>query len=176
MHTNIWGIGFIIVGALILINAFFGFNIPILRLLLALLLLYAGISMLISPPRPKMRHAIHGVCSEQVVFGKRTFKHESLASNYQITFGQGIIDLRKQTVDMPKNVDISVTFGSAILKLNPDIPTRVVTSVSFGKVEFPDDNQLSMGTNTYQNYQDGTEPMLIIQAQVSFGSLEIENE
>jgi len=178
--VNIWGIGFIILGALILINAFFGFNIPIFRILLALLLVYAGVSMLVSPPQTKV-HVSHSYSHSssglrQATFSKRNFKDEKLAGNYQIVFGQGTIDLREHKIETPTSMDITVTFGSATLQLDPNVPTIVTANASFGKVEFPDNSQVSMGSHIYRTHGVDVEPILKIQAQVTFGNLEIENK
>ncbi len=176
MYMNIWGIGFIILGLLILLNALFGFNVPIFRILLALLLLYAGVSLLINPPSSRVYATYTSMPSQQVVFSKRYFGNQKMADSYQITFGQGIIDLRTQEITDPSTIDVSVSFGSGRLKLNPSVPTMVTAQASFGKVEFPDKSSISFGNHIYKNYNGDGEPVLKVQAQVSFGNLEIEND
>lgn len=174
---NIWGIVFIVIGIIILINTIFGINIPIFRILLALLLLYAGFSLLTSSTRTKTyQYSNASMKSTHVVFNKRSFKNEELSESYQIVFGEGIIDLRKQTIDIPTTLDINITFGSAQLRLNPDVPTLITASASFGKVEFPDNASISMGSQTYRSHPQDIAPVLTIRANVSFGSLEIEKD
>lgn len=173
---NIWGIVLITLGVLILVNAIFGINIPIFRILLALLLLYAGFSLLTSSTRIKTYHSHATINSQQVVFAKRSFKHEKLSESYQIVFGESIIDLRKHEIDTPTTIDLNVTFGSGQLRLNPDVPTLINASASFGKVEFPDGSTISMGSQTYRSHPESIEPVLTIRANVSFGSLEIEKD
>lgn len=176
VDVSIWGIIFITLGVLILIKAFFGIDIPIFRIVLALALLYMGISLLINPPRSRVFISHSGTKhSQQAMFSKRNFKHEEIAENYQITFGQSTIDLRAANVDKPTTTDINISFGSATLRLNPEIPTLITANASFGKVEFPDDTQITMGNYTYRTHPHDTEPLLNIRANVSFGALEIES-
>lgn len=175
-NISIWGLGFITLGALILINAFFGLNIPVFKILLALLLIYAGVSMLISPPRTQtfFSHTHGWQHSQHVVFNKRTFKDNQAGDSYNITFGQGTIDLSKTRFDEPATVDININFGSGILRLNPEVPTLVTANVTFGKVTFPNKEEISMGAYTFNSHPDAT-PIMVIQANVTFGSLEIES-
>lgn len=173
---NIWGIIFIALGILILIKTIFGIDIPIFRILIALAFLYVGILLLINPPQSKVFISHSNTHSQQTVFGKRNFTHGELAANYQITFGQSTIDLRAIKLDKPASTDINISFGSATLRLNPEIPTLITANASFGKVAFPDDTEITMGNHTYRSHPHEVEPLLNIRANISFGSLEIESQ
>jgi hypothetical protein len=172
---SLWGLGFIILGTLVLINSFFGLDFPIFKILLALLLIYAGVSILINPPQPKTIYSHGTVHSQQIAFGKRNFKHDKLAENYQISFGQGAIDFREQNIEKPTSVNIGVTFGNAVLKLDPQVPTLITANASFGKIEFPDNTQISMGSYVYRTHPEEIETLLTIKCNVTFGSLEIQS-
>ena len=176
ISLNFWGITFITLGTLILIKAFFGIDIPIFRIVVALVLMYMGISLLINPPHSRVFISHGSMHSHHTVLGKRNFKHETLAENYQVTFGQSTIDLRSVKLDSPAATDINISFGSANLRLNPEVPTLISANASFGKIEFPDGTQITMGNYTYRSHPHDVEPLLNIRANVSFGSLEIESD
>lgn len=177
MNISIWGFGFIILGILLLVNAFFGLNIPIFRILLALFLIYFGVSMLLNPPHSRVfvSSTNQWQHSQHVVFSKRKFKDEQPGDSYNITFGQGTIDLSKTKFSEPATIDININFGSGELKLNPEVPTLVTAAVTFGKVTFPNEENISMGSYTYASHPD-QKPEIIIQANVTFGNLEIESK
>jgi len=139
-------------------------------------LIYAGISLLINPPRRRtfVSHTNGWQHSQHVVFNKRNFKDNQASDSYNIAFGQGTIDLSKTRFDEPTTIDININFGSGILKLNPEVPTLVTTNVTFGKTTLPNREEISMGTYTFNSHPDAT-PIVIIQANITFGSLEIES-
>jgi hypothetical protein len=163
----IWGTLLIIVGLSLIFKTIFGFSIPILRIGFALFLVYLGATMLMAAFGQKKEES-------SVLFGQKTINGtQETTQDYNVIFGQALIDLSKITVtqDMPITVDIETVFGSTTLKINSSIPTVVKVKAIFANAQLPDDTLISMGKYTYIVGPETTHPHLIINAKVTCGNL-----
>ena len=164
MSSLIWGILLILLGAELIIKGAFGIHIPVFRIAFGLFLIYAGITFLTNIGTARAGKKV-------IFFGKKTLTVAQPHNKYQIVFGEGVIDLSGITVTEPTHVEISTVFGSGIVKINPEIPTRIIAEAVFANAELPDNTQISFGRYTYTTGPAGQKPLLEIRAKVTFGSL-----
>jgi hypothetical protein len=158
-----WGILLILLGALIIIKVLFNINIPVFRIGFALLLIYFGIRMLAG-----------GFDRRQAVFGEEVCRAEE-SGRYSVLFGKGEVDLSGVSVSSGTvRKEISTVFGISLVKINADIPVKIIVNAAFDGARMPDGNAVSFGTYTYTsgNYRE-SDNGLIVQANVVFGGLDV---
>lgn len=163
-----WGAFLILLGVSIIIKTIFGIDIPIIRTIIAIFLMYLGFTMITGKRK--------FFCNDKktIAFDERTIKPGKVENFYSVMFGKGFIDLTD--IEEPnkfKKVGIKTQFGETILKISKDIPTVVHAKVSFGSASFPNDEHISSGHFTYKNYADNVEPILEVDTYTTFGSLRV---
>ncbi len=163
-----WGIFLILIGLTIITKVLFNISIPLFRIGFALLLIYFGIKVLTGRP----------ICSKgknAVWFSDSKIENTGSSDKYDIVFGKGIIDLSGVSLTGGTvKKEINTVFAAGIVKINPQLPTRITLNSAFAGAKMPDGNLTSFGKYTYQspNYKEG-ENHLEIAANVVFASLEI---
>jgi predicted membrane protein len=164
-----WGTLLIVLGAIIILKVLFNIDIPIFRILFAVLLIYFGIRILAG-----------GFCcgtpKKTAVFSEPGIVNVKPSGNeYKVVFGKGVIDLSDLSLEkgaVQKKVD--TVFGSCTIKINPELPVLVRVKSAFAGARMPDGNVATFGEYIYRskNYKDGA-PALTIDANVAFGELNI---
>ena len=166
-----WGIMLIVLGITIVIKVLFNINIPVFRVVFACGLIYIGIWFLIGG---KFGWQQPG---NNVIFNHKQIKiTEPTNEEFNVIFGEGMIDLTDIHLDKGvTNLKINTIFGKGVIKIDPNIPTKIVITSPFAVAEMPDGNRITFG-NDYiyksKNYQDETN-YLRIKADVVFGELKI---
>ncbi len=173
-----WGLAFVVFGVVLLINQILGWNLPILRILFAVFIIYLGVKMLFGSFgfRPQQVKTDY-----QAVFSQSDFSFPSKDStddkkSYQTIFGESVLDLTNIDLSQgSQSIKIDNVFGKTILRLRKDTPYKVEASVVFGNIHSPDRENASLGdwTDQSDNFNKG-ENHLLIQADVVFGKLKIE--
>jgi predicted membrane protein len=167
-----WGVFFILLGLSVILKAVFHIDIPLIRILFALFLIYMGIRMLVG---------WKGCCpwnraeKGTVMFGEAEIKHAPGEREHNVLFGKAIVDLTQLTVkDQDIPVEVNAVFGAAEIRLNPLVPTRVNGSSAFGSVSMPEGSRTSFGSLTYttKTYLEG-KPAVVVKASTIFGGIEI---
>lgn len=163
-----WGVLLILLGAAIVIKVVFNINIPIIRLLLAFILIYLGIRLMIG----------WGFHKEQpnntVLFNDNRIEATNPAEEYNVIFGRGTIDLTKLVPSNTAVAKVNVIFGGGLIRIDPSQPVRIEANSAFGEARMPDGNNVTFGNYIYKtpSYQEG-KPALRIEANAVFGALEI---
>jgi predicted membrane protein len=160
-----WGSLLLLFGLSMIIKTIFGIDIPVIRTLVAVLLIYSGITLItgLKPHEYKKRHT--------TAFKEATISPEKADDFYSIYFGRGIVDLKNIDITKTQKVKINTVFGESIIKINPHIPMKIKVQVTFGSAQLPDDTHISSGKYTYSTDRVDHEPYLLIEATVAFGSL-----
>ena len=162
-----WGILLIFIGILSIINVLFKVNIPIFRLVVALFFIYLGIRILMNGS---------GCVKEgTVLFNDCRIEDLNPSEGYNIIFGRGVIDL-SDISPAGKNaaVNVDIVFGAGVLKINPEIPTKIIVNSAFAGVRLPDGSVNSFGTYTYKTKSFKEDADYVnIHVDVVFGSLEV---
>jgi hypothetical protein len=168
-----WGLFFIIIGVLIIARRYIPFQIPLGRVIVALLFIYVGIWFLLIGPGFRDKNTIV-FTSSQLEYSGASDQHDD---GYNIIFSSGDIDLTGLAPSGGDvNKEVNVVFGSGNLRINPSVPVRVEMSSAFGSISTPNGSAESFGDRVYTTpvYREG-EPAVRIKATAVFGSLNIRN-
>jgi predicted membrane protein len=165
-----WGIVLVLIGLSVILNAILPFNIPFGRIIFALILIYAGISMFTGGN-------VWGTykSSSSVIFGETKFEPIQSEETYSAVFGKGDLDLRKLQLKPGANtVEISVIFGGSEVRLPANVPVAVHASSAFGGIRLPDGGSMAFGSRDYTSTGfDANQPHLVLKASTVFGGIEI---
>ncbi len=161
-----WGILLIAVGAWLVLRHYLPVRISVLRLIVAILFIYAGVRVL-----------VHGPSAGPVTVFSETHQRYTPGwdRDYSIIFGRGDVDLTGVTLaGTSLRTRVNVIFGNGLLRVNPALPVRIDMSAAFGSVLAPDGRSVSFGDSVYTTraYRDGA-PALVVHATAVFGRLRI---
>lgn len=160
-------------GVSILLDVFFGIDLPIFGIALGLFLLYLG-AQLIAGGFTHHRHvraATGGVPNRLV---PRTVSGQGL--KYDVVFGQGVVDLTQLEPSPgpePRRLEINVVFGEALVKLDRSIPYELEASSVFGSARMPDRREVAFSSVHYAPQGQHEAPVLRIKLSVVFGSAKV---
>jgi predicted membrane protein len=160
-----WGLLIILFGISIIIKAVFKIDIPIFRMVFALLLIYWGVKLMFGDVFSKKTEGT-------VVFNEAKFDASSKNNEYNVIFGRSDVDLRN--IDLSQGnvrAEINIVFGSGTVYLSPEIPAIIKVETVFGDSSLPGKSTSILGDTIYRTptfKQD--EPHLQLQISVVFGS------
>lgn len=164
-----WGAILILIGISIILKITFGINIPIIRILFALLLIWWGIKLITGISFQKKNN-------NTVLFGK---SHTDFTNEYKelnVVFGKATADLSAIGSDYAKR-EINIVFGSADIYIDENIPLKINSSAAFGAINFPDETIISFGERKYRSpgYREN-EPFVPVELNVVFGNANIRKK
>lgn len=161
-----WGVVLILLGVSAILKSVFNLNIPIFRVGFALLIIYVGVSILFNGFYMEKKENV-------VLFDNRSVQAGS-SEKHDIIFSSSVVDMTGLTIDGYQRQEVNTVFSSGELRINADIPTKIVVSAAFSSASMPDGSSITFGEQTYRNkaYKEG-EPYLEIRANVVFGSLNV---
>jgi hypothetical protein len=164
-----WGVLLIVVGVWFLVRNALPVHIPIVRVIIAVVLIYAGIRVLVL--RPVIRD------SNTMVFSESSLVYSpSHGRDYNVIFSSGTVDLSGVSLASGSvRTEVNVVFGNGTLRINPAQPVRVKMSSVFGTAEDPNGRSVAFGDTVYTtpSYKDGS-PALEVNATAVFGRLRIQ--
>ncbi|HUI72077.1 MAG TPA: hypothetical protein VL354_16280 [Spirochaetia bacterium] len=156
-----WGVLLIAVGVLFIVQRLLPFRIPVIRLVIAVLFVYVGIRVLVRGP------IWDGSYHERYVAG--------WDRDYNLIFTNGDVDLSNVTLGSASvRTQVTVVFGTGMVRINPASPVRIEMSAAFGSAEAPNGRSVSFGDTVYTSasYRDGA-PALVVHATAIFGKLAV---
>ncbi len=164
-----WGIVLILFGISALLRSF-NINIPVIRIIFGLIIVYVGISILAGG-------SVFTTGDNNVIFSDINIRvTDKIEDEYNIIFGNGIIDLREISPDnYGKKVEINTIFGASQILINPNTPISLEASAVFGRATAPDGSTVSFGDYSYRGGSTDDNNPLKIEANAIFGSLDIRN-
>ena len=166
-----WGLVLIFIGLAIIFRIVFDVNL--IRIILAVLIILFGIRILVGkgwmPERSKKEH--------DTFFSDRSYnKIPEDNTEYNVVFSKSVYDFTGQdsTVRETVRIKINVVFGAAIIKINPDMPVRIKSEAVFGGSRMPDGNTVAFGSINYntRSFSENS-PYLYIESDVVFGGIEM---
>jgi hypothetical protein len=161
-----WGVFLIGLGVWFLLRHYIPVHIPVIRIIFAALLVYAGVRILVHGPVIRD--------GGTVVFGQSHMEYSPRdEKGYNVVFSNGTIDLtgiRLEGSDV--RTEVNVIFGSGTLRIDPSKPVRVDMTSAFGSVVSPDGRAVAFGDSVYTtpSYAKGS-PAIEIHAVAVFGRL-----
>ncbi|MGA2480617.1 MAG: LiaF domain-containing protein [Spirochaetia bacterium] len=164
-----WGVLLILVGVWFFVRHYIPVHIPVIRVIIAVLLIYVGIRVLVRGP------VVHE--GRTAVFTESTILRYApdRSQDYNVIFSSGSVDLSPVVVSgSGARAEVNVIFGSGTLHVNPTTPVRVIMTSVFGTVEAPGERSVAFGETVYKTpaYKAGA-PALEIRATAVFGRLSI---
>jgi len=167
------GVMIILFGLGIIINVVFHVNIPVLKILFGLFLIYIGLRIIFGNSLP---FSAHHWRSGDAVFGNRTYHSLPGDSNeYNAVFGKVMVDLRGiELKEKVTRVKVTAVFGGAEVILDKNMPVRIKADAVFGGVNLPENVAGGFGSASYQSQNfDENKNYLLIEASSVFGGIEI---
>jgi len=163
-----WGAVVILIGLSIILTGVLDVKIPLFRIVVALVLIYLGVSLLIGRRWWVWR-------ARTAVFSDSQISAAEAKGDYSVVFGRSDIDFRGVALKPGANrVEVSVVFGSSIIRVDPAMPVRVKASSAFGSAQMPDGNSTAFGEYTYKSPAFNADSgYLDVRASVGFGGLEV---
>jgi hypothetical protein len=163
-----WGALLIILGVWFIVRRSVPVHIPVIRIIVAVLFVYAGVRILARGPVSADRNT--------AVFSESTMSYSpERGREYNLIFSSGSVDLSQAAPSGASiHAEVNVIFGSGTLRINPSLPVRVSMSSAFGTVESPNGRSVAFGEMIYTttSYREGA-PALEIHATAVFGRLRI---
>jgi len=164
-----WGSVLIAVGVWFIVRRSVPVHIPVIRILIAVLFVYAGVRILVRGPVS----TDHNVA----IFSESRMSYAPDRSReYNLIFSSGLVDLSSAAPSGASiHAEVNVIFGSGTLRINPSVPVRVSMSSAFGTVESPNGRSIAFGESVYttDSWREGA-PAVEIRATAVFGRLAIQ--
>jgi len=166
-----WGGVLVLLGISIIIKVAIHIAIPVVRIVVALVLIYLGVRLLF------------GSFGCQGPFRIRCDKKVSVSvsrdgRSYKNVFGDETVDLTE--IDLKGKdvtVDIETVFGNTLVKIDPRIPTEFSLEAIFGNASVPGSDSVNFGSRNFGNDSLKKEkPHLKIRAKAVFGNIEFVEE
>ncbi len=188
----LFGVLLILWGISQITGTLFNLHIPVFGIIFGLFLLYLGIQLITGFSYwPKSccsqctveSQECQGSCmgTSYVSIDDTILNKQKSPLNYKTTMGKNFIDLTRLTPEAIRatgtqlTVNIDTFFGKTILKLNKNIPVRVIVKGGCAKITTPDKCTTVCGSHTFNNH--GTEqPLMVIYSSTFFGKTTIEVE
>lgn len=179
-----WGILFLAIGVIFIIQHIFSINIPILRVLLGLILIYWGIKVIFG----SFGMHFHGLNFKynkiandtEVIFSEgnlnvKTKEDGRLNKEFSTIFGSSFLDLSGLTEeDLKESFEINNVFGKTVVKIPSQIPIRVTANTAFGSVHAMGSKMGILGEASYNSPEyDDKKAALNLVINCVFGEVEI---
>jgi hypothetical protein len=164
-----WGIIVVLIGLSIILNGVAGVRIPLIRIIFGLLLIYWGVTVLAGASF-RFRSSGTSAFSDTDIRATEAGKQD-------ILFGRGTIDLTGIALKPGANrYEVNTIFGASVIRVDPQVPTKVVASAAFSGARFPDGATIAFGEYSYRSpgLKDDSS-YLLVKAAVVFGSMEIRD-
>ncbi len=143
-----WGALLIFIGLALIIRFVFNVEFPVFKVLFALFFIYIGLRILFGSFG--LFHFESG--PDDVIFNEREFYHPENNKEYNIVFGKGNFDFTD--IDLSNgnvNVKIGTVFGASEIRIDRDMPVKIVADAVFSGAELPDGNTAVFGSSSYQS-------------------------
>ena len=163
-----WGVILIILGIVVILKAVLNINIPVFRILFAVVLIYFGLKLLVG------RKIVHNR-ENSIIFEKSRVSSVQGNKEYNVIFGSGIIDLTD--IDLSNGsveTEINVIFASGDIILESRLPVYIKASTAFAECKLPRGRVSFLGDHQYKSDNfNKDEPALLLDVSVVFGNANI---
>ena len=167
-----WGMLFISVGILLLLNYIFGIHLPVFKILVAIGFIYIGIKMLFG----SFDLDFHKSQTEnEAIFSHSNFAINGDSRRYKTVFGSAKLDLSKVDIGTIKEkISVDTVFGETYILIPRGAPVSIESSAAFASIELPDKNinafgQFQWHSESYKSDQ----PALRLKINAVFGALKV---
>ncbi len=163
-----WGIILVIFGLTVIVKAVFNIDIPVFRIIFAVVLIYFGVKILVGN-RTRISHG------NSIIFDKAKITSVKGENEYNIIFGSGDIDLTDIELTEDKHfAEVNVVFGSGKIFIDKDIPVIIKATSVFADCQLPKGNSGFFGERIYKSDSySRDDPALTLEVTVVFGNANI---
>lgn len=177
-----WGLLFLIIGLIIIIQTVFKIDLPIIRILFGCLLIYWGVKVLFG----SFGLRVSGFQFEKVstdtesAFSETAFRVRnpdgSINKRFSSAFSSTTIDLRDlKPEEMDATFKIESGFSTVKVLTPPTIPLKVLVSSGFAKVKVRGQKIGLIGETEFQSPGfSADQPHIKLQIEVGFGDVNVE--
>jgi len=168
-----FGLFLILLGFALIVKYVFNLDIPVVRILIALLFVFIGIRMLLGK---SVFQRIH-VDNNDVIFSESRFEGKDMNKNeYNVIFGKSVFDLRDlDSIQLHRTIEFNTIFGATLVKINQELPVKIIAEGVFGSARLPGRTTAVFGKTEYTTKAFDTEKKyLLIKADVVFGDFELK--
>lgn len=163
-----WGIVIILIGVSIIVKVLFHVEIPVVRIILGLVLIYFGLRIMVGGGSSST--------GSDTVFGERTIEVRTPQKKYATVFGKSILDLSKMEFsEKDMKIKIDTVFGETTVLLGREYKVQIKGDAVFARSAFPDGMQANFGSHKYSDEASASSAAsnsLTIKSDVVFGNLE----
>ena len=167
-----WGAVLIFIGLSLIIRFVFNVDFPIIKVLVAGFFIYLGIRILFGSFGMFNIHS----GPNDVLFSEREFVQPENNKEYNVVFGKGSFDFTD--IDLSQgnvNVKIGTVFGASEIRIDSEMPVRIVADAVFAGAELPDGNTAVFGSSSYESLSFNPDSNhLKIKLDVIFGAAEVK--
>jgi Cell wall-active antibiotics response 4TMS YvqF len=165
------GLILILIGLAIIFRIVFDVNL--FRIIIATAIILFGVRILLG----KNWISNRSKKDRDVIFSDYTYRESPQdKTKYNVMFGKSVYDFTGMHPRMQESIKIKidVVFGSAIIKINPDMPVKIKSEAVFGGSRMPDGNTVAFGSISYNtdSFKRDT-PHFFIESNVVFGGIEV---
>ncbi len=175
-----WGLALVTIGLLFLVQSIFKIDLPILRILIGVGIVYLGVKMIFGSFGLEIRGAkLEKVATAtSVIFTEADLKSKTdntVNRDFQTVFGNSKLDLTNLTAEeMAEKIEVSTVFGKTEVLTPKDMPLVVETNTAFGSVNVRGDKTTAIGNGVFRTPGfEANKPYLKIEANSVFGEVEI---
>ena len=166
-----WGAALILIGLALIIRFVFNVDFPVFKVIVAGFFIYLGIRILFG--RFGLFHFETG--PDDVLFSEKEFHRPEHNKEYNVVFGKGNFDLTN--VDLSQgdvNIKIGTVFGASEIRIDRNMPVKIMADAVFAGAELPDGNTAVFGSSSYQTESFNPDSNhLKIKLDVVFGGVQI---
>lgn len=178
-----WGILLLVVGLLIIIQHVFNINLPIIKILVGVFLIYLGLKMIFGSFGVKISGFGDAriTTDTEVVFSESEFKINKtetgeLNTKFTTAFGNSKLDLINiDPKELKQPIQITNAFGRTTIKTNPEHAILAKISVGFGSVKIRGQKLGALGDIEYKSDNFAENPnVLRLEIENAFGDILVE--
>jgi hypothetical protein len=161
-----WGAFFVVSGLFLIGKYYFHWNVSTIRVLLGLFLVTLGLSMMFGGG------VHHRWRNSNVIMSQARFNITSGNRDYNIVFGQGILDFTQASEEVfDDDMEVNTVFGSSEIKLPRNIAVEIEVNAAFSSIELPDGSVVTFGDQTYLSDPEGKgKPDFTLEINTVFGN------
>ncbi len=169
-----WGIIFLVIGGALILRVIFNLDIPIFRLIIAVIFIYLGLKIMFGD---YFRGHTESSDENTAIFSERSYQSDQISGKeeYNAVFGKLNLDLRNQQfTEHETRIIVNAVFGGADLHLPANMPVKIKSDVVFGGAQLPEGNSGGFGTYRYKSddYSDSLQH-LYIEIHAVFGGVNV---
>lgn len=167
---TLFGSFLVLVGVSVIAREVFHVDVPVVRLGLAVGLIWFGVSILAGSVGVKVPSFTN--TSDTVLFSSGDLD-ASGQRELNVVFGSGVIDLSHVPAASPPTVvTVNAVFSDATVRYDPAVPMRVTATSAFGRAALPNEGAVVFGERTWES--PGFDPRgrgITVHATAVFGNL-----